>query len=223
MSLAQNRKGEATRLRLVKTAERLFAEQGVDAVSVRAVNAAAGLGPASVHYHFGSKDELLRAVLTDVGATVRDEIQTNADRLAVAPDPPGTEALVRAVTEPYLNLLRRHRTRGMRWIKIISQISQEGHPVLLATEAHLPDDLLDQVRRTFPDSDPDRLELRWAISLMSFIQALSRADEWTLDGARAARGARPARSARMSAADLELFYEDLVRFAVGGVDRLLSS
>lgn len=208
---AQNRQGAATRQRLVKAAERLFASQGVDAVSVRAVNAAAGLGAASVHYHFGSKDDLLRAVLTDVGAAVRDEIQSNVDAMSVDPAVPTADALVRAVTAPYLNLLSRQRVRGMRWIKIIAQISQEGHPMLLDAEQRLPDDLFEQVRRVFPRSDPDSLERRWAISIMTFIEALSRADEWSRDR----RG--------LSAADLELFYEDLVRFVVGGVERLLGS
>ncbi|MBN3453273.1 TetR/AcrR family transcriptional regulator [Mycolicibacterium sp.] len=208
---AQNRQGAATRLRLVKAAERLFATHGVDAVSVRAVNAAAGLGAASVHYHFGSKDELLRAVLMDVGAPVRDEISANVAALAAQPRVPSSEALVRAVTEPYLKLLLRHRVRGMRWIKIIAQISQEDHPVLLAAEQRLPDELFAQVQRVFPDSDPVRLELRWAISIMNFIQALSRADEWSRSGSRLAEP------------ELRAFYEDLVSFVVGGVDRLLGS
>ncbi|MEV0669826.1 TetR/AcrR family transcriptional regulator [Mycobacterium sp. NPDC050441] len=208
---AQNRQGAATRLRLVKAAERLFAAQGVDAVSVRAVNAAAGLGAASVHYHFGSKDDLLRAVLTDVGAPVRDEIAANVALLAADPVAPSADALVRAVTEPYLKLLLRHRVRGMRWIKIIAQISQENHPVMLETEQHLPDELFAQVQRTFPDSDQARLELRWAISIMNFIQALSRADEWRRNGSR------------LDEAELRDFYEDLVSFVVGGVDRLLGA
>lgn len=209
--VAQNRQGAATRQRLVKAAEKLFASQGVDAVSVRAVNAAAGLGAASVHYHFGSKDDLLRAVLTDMGATVRDEIQANVDAMAADPTPPTAEALVRAVTDPYLKLLLRQRVRGMRWVKIIAQISQEGHPMLLDAERGLPADLFDQVRRVFPRSDPDRLERRWAMSIMTFIQALSRADEWSRDR----RGLSPA--------ELELFYEDLVGFVIGGVRALLES
>lgn len=49
--------------RLVLAAERLFAERGVDAVSLRAVMAAAGTNVASVHYHFGSKDALIEALI----------------------------------------------------------------------------------------------------------------------------------------------------------------
>lgn len=53
----------ATRARLLAEAERLFLAQGFEKVSVRAVNAAAGMNPAAVHYHFGSKEALVVAVL----------------------------------------------------------------------------------------------------------------------------------------------------------------
>lgn len=206
--LKQNRQGDATRARLVRTAERLFAADGVDAVSLRAVNAAAGLGPSSVHYHFGTKDDLLAAVLLDMGAAVRDRIGANVDTLAAARQPPSVEALVRAVTDPYRDLLLRHRTRGMRWLRIITQIAPRGHTALDATEQHLRDRLLTQVHRTFPDTDDTRLEARWAIALMGFLQALSRADDW---------------GPRESAAEDRLiaFYEDQVIYLIGGVGLLL--
>lgn len=44
-------------------AERLLLESGYEAVSVRAVCAAAGVNPAAVHYHFGSKVGLISALL----------------------------------------------------------------------------------------------------------------------------------------------------------------
>ncbi|MBT2265654.1 TetR/AcrR family transcriptional regulator [Rhodococcus erythropolis] len=210
----QNRQGDATRIRLLKTAERLFATEGLDAVSLRAVNAAAGLGPSSVHYHFGTKDDLVAAVLLDMGTPVRDQISANVDALAADKTPPTVEALVRAVTAPYKALLLHHRTRGMRWIRIVTQISQPrmsraGHPALEATELHLRDHLLDQVRRTFPATDPDRMETRWAIALMGFLHALSRADDWSGSG-------KPLAPERL--AD---FYEDQVVFLIGGVRQLL--
>ena len=46
------------------TAERLFAEYGVVAVSSRQISEAAGQGNnAAVGYHFGTKDELIRAIV----------------------------------------------------------------------------------------------------------------------------------------------------------------
>lgn len=208
---AANRQGDATRTRLVKTAERLFATQGVGAVSVRAVNAAAGLGPASVNYHFGTKDDLLAAVLLDLGAGVRDRIRANTRALADREHAPTVDELVAAVTDPYRELLSRHRTRGMRWINIVAQMSAHNHPALAAAEQDLRPLLLHQVRRAFPDTDQTLLEQRWAIALMVFLQALSRAEEWNHR-----RGAVP------SADDLVRFFDDQVVYLAGGLLRLLT-
>ena len=51
-----------TRERLLDAAEQLFAEHGAAATSLRAVTNGAGANPAAVHYHFGSKEDLLLAV-----------------------------------------------------------------------------------------------------------------------------------------------------------------
>lgn len=49
---------------LLRTAERLFAERGLAGVSLRQIAVAAGQrNPAVVQYHFGSKDDLVRAII----------------------------------------------------------------------------------------------------------------------------------------------------------------
>ena len=53
---------QQTREELILAAERLFSELGIDAVSLRQINAAAGQRNSSAaHYHFGSKDVLIAA------------------------------------------------------------------------------------------------------------------------------------------------------------------
>lgn len=54
----------ATRQQILTTAERLFAEQGLYAVSNRQISAAAGQGNnTAVGYHFGTKADLVRAIV----------------------------------------------------------------------------------------------------------------------------------------------------------------
>ena len=48
---------------ILDAAEELFARQGFDATSIRAVTREVGMNPAAVHYHFGSKAVLVRALL----------------------------------------------------------------------------------------------------------------------------------------------------------------
>src|SRR3989442_10357534 len=54
----------ATRELILTTAERMFAERGVNAVSNRQVSEAAGQGNnTAVGYHFGTKADLVRAIV----------------------------------------------------------------------------------------------------------------------------------------------------------------
>ena len=53
----------ASALRLVVAAERLFAQRGIDGVSLRQIAGAAGsANNSAVHYHFGSKEALIGAI-----------------------------------------------------------------------------------------------------------------------------------------------------------------
>ncbi|MGO9344359.1 MAG: TetR/AcrR family transcriptional regulator [Acidimicrobiales bacterium] len=61
----QSERRAATRTRLLGAATELFAEHGIDGVSVDAVAAAAGRTSGAVYDHFGSKHGLLIALLDD--------------------------------------------------------------------------------------------------------------------------------------------------------------
>ena len=91
-------------------------------MSIRAINHAAGLGSASVHYHFGSKDALLEAVLLDQGLGVRERIRQRTRALAAAPDAPTARELVEALALPYLEQLEREPVRGRRWVRIVARL-----------------------------------------------------------------------------------------------------
>ncbi len=60
--MAQRPRGDgltpSTRERLLDAAERVFAEKGYHATTVRDITEAAGVNVAAVHYHFGGKKEL---------------------------------------------------------------------------------------------------------------------------------------------------------------------
>src|SRR5580704_6909203 len=63
MSQTQQERKAETRARLLSAAAGLFADQGIDAVSVDAVAEAAGRTSGAVYAHFGSKQGMLLALL----------------------------------------------------------------------------------------------------------------------------------------------------------------
>jgi AcrR family transcriptional regulator len=63
-----------TRLALMRAAEQLFAQQGVDRVSLREIAIAAGQRNVSAAtYHFGSKRELIEAILERHSRPIQDD------------------------------------------------------------------------------------------------------------------------------------------------------
>ena len=69
-----------TRLWLIETAERLFAERGIDNVSLREINRAAGQkNVAALHYHFGTRESLLEAMQVSQASTANNtKVSTGA-------------------------------------------------------------------------------------------------------------------------------------------------
>src|SRR5579872_5159399 len=90
-----------TKEKLLNTAERLFGDQGFAATSLRQIIAEAGVNLAAVHYHFGSKEDLLDAVV------VRKLEPINAERLALLDKAIGAAGRHRVATEAFLDAFLR--------------------------------------------------------------------------------------------------------------------
>src|SRR3954467_5079961 len=76
-------RGELRRAELLDAAIHLIGSQGIDAVTHRAVAAAAGVSPASTSYYFRSKDELIDEALR---ALAEREIERLRERRAALGD-----------------------------------------------------------------------------------------------------------------------------------------
>lgn len=84
---------------MLEAAERLFAERGLDAVSLRDVAVAAGQrNNSAVQYHFGSREGLLRAVFVNRMRPINE----GRHRLLAAADARGAGQDVRTLVECYL-------------------------------------------------------------------------------------------------------------------------
>lgn len=151
---------------LISAALRLFATHGVDAVSIRAVNREAGLGPASVHYHFGTKEALVEAVLARHGGAVAAELEAQAQRLVSSTGIKDARDLVEMLAQPYLDLVAAHSETGPQWVRLVSRL-MEGDPgrILDGPSAR---STWDAAARVFPDATPAELDraLRMCVTLL---------------------------------------------------------
>ncbi|NNH68299.1 TetR/AcrR family transcriptional regulator [Nocardia uniformis] len=111
----------ATRDRLLTAAETLLLTERYDDVSVRGICTAAGVNPAAVHYHFGSKEALVAALIEDRLGPVW------ADRLAVVDDNASVSEVVDAVIEPFVELAA--DPVGRMHLRLLAQLVLGRHPL----------------------------------------------------------------------------------------------
>lgn len=96
-----------TQTRILDQAERLFAERGYDGSSLREITEAAEVNLAAVHYHFGSKAQLLAAVLLRrIGPINEERIRRLEALVAEAPQGvPPVDAIVESFLRPAVEQL----------------------------------------------------------------------------------------------------------------------
>ncbi len=107
-----------TRTRILDAAEKLFAAKGFDGTSIRAITRAADVNVAAIHYHFGSKEQVLRGV-TDriVGPLNERRFELLEQAVAEsAPEPPSLEAVLDAFIRPDFETLRELRPSAAHFV-----------------------------------------------------------------------------------------------------------
>ena len=146
------RPSEVTRERIMKAAERLFAEAGYDGTSIRAIVAKAKVNQAAINYHFEGKDGLYRAVLHAAFRGLTEHQLAHAEELNSMSREEALAQFVRRQLQPLLG--RDEYSRHMRifnWETVQptavfrSLIAEEAAPFL-----GLAGDL---VHRFLPDAD----------------------------------------------------------------------
>jgi AcrR family transcriptional regulator len=97
-------RGAETRRRILGAAEELFAERGIDGVSLREITSAAGANSAAAHYHFGSKDAVLAELFDERARAIVDRrLELLRDVRRDAAGAPVVEDVLRAFLRPALD------------------------------------------------------------------------------------------------------------------------
>ena len=94
-----------TKTSLLDAAEALFAELGIAGASMRAITARAGANLAAVHYHFGSKEGLVREVFRRRLEPLNRERLDRLGELAAAGRERDVEGIVEAFVAPPLRMI----------------------------------------------------------------------------------------------------------------------
>jgi AcrR family transcriptional regulator len=126
--------------RLVAAAETLFAGAGIDAVSLREINAAAGAGNASaIQYHFGDRAGLVRAVLAKHHPKVESRRHALLDQVEADGRSGDLRALAGALVRPLAAELD-DPDGGPGYLQILADLVNRPRPVLSGASSEDPTD-----------------------------------------------------------------------------------
>lgn len=124
--LASVRMAGDVREALLSAAERLFAERGSDAVSLREITAAAGAGNASaVQYHFGDRRGLVRALLARHEAAIEARRHALLDAYEASGEP-DVRGLAVALVQPLADELTAHG--GVGYLQLVADLYNRPNP-----------------------------------------------------------------------------------------------
>lgn len=120
-------RGDATRNRILDTAEKLFAEHGFASVSLRTITSVAKVNIAAVNYYFKSKDALFEAIFVRRVVPINRERLRRLDEVMAKKQPAeaAIEGLVRAFVEPHLRLTQEYGPGGSAIMQFMGRINTE--------------------------------------------------------------------------------------------------
>jgi AcrR family transcriptional regulator len=112
-----------TRQKILDTAERLFGEDGYSATSLRRIISQAGVNLAAIHYHFGSKQDLLDEVILRKAGPLNEHRLKLLDRFEAesTPEPPSVEKIMEAMIAPAILM-----ERSPEFVKLMGRVHGEG-------------------------------------------------------------------------------------------------
>ena len=131
MSSAKRKPIPPPRERILQTARELFYRDGINAVGVDAIAAAAGTNKMTLYRHFASKDELVAAYLKDLA----DEGEALWDE-ARAAHPGDAEAQLRFLMRRVSQFAAESTGRGCALANAAVELAERKHPARKVVEAH---------------------------------------------------------------------------------------
>ncbi|MET8389681.1 helix-turn-helix domain-containing protein [Streptosporangium canum] len=163
----------STRGRLLAAAERLFLDKGFEQVSVRAINAEAGLNPGAVHYHFDSREGLISALLErELSPLWADRLEVVARRSRGEGEPFEVHDLVAAIVEPFEDLSRTEKGRMLSHLLARSALRSGRLANVSTWFGTAPFEVM--LGRALPDLPVREVAERWRLAFTLLLEVYGR-------------------------------------------------
>ncbi|MEQ9695168.1 helix-turn-helix domain-containing protein [Shimia sp. SDUM112013] len=173
-----------TRRKIKTAAMKLFAEKGLEAVSVRDINKAAGQRNAgSINYHFSSRDDLIREIMMDVGKILDDDHSARLDRIEATGGPRSIRDVADVLVSPSLTAAvdQQENRHSLRFLQMAVMSHRD---MLMEAMDNSPglNRCLDHLRRMAPEMPEDLLDHRIRLGMKFLLITGSAREQALQDG-----------------------------------------
>lgn len=160
---------DTTRQKILDEAERLFAEQGVQATSLRTIVNKAGVNVAAIHYHFGSKEAVIREIIArrfrplhEEKIRLLDELEEKSGGEAIP-----VETLIKMFIEPHLKIGACEHGELKRMFRLMGELEHELGTQQIPTE-EIFNTAIERYLKAFRKALPglSRAEIKWRFTFM---------------------------------------------------------
>lgn len=176
---AKSPSAQKTRDNIISSAEKLFAEKGFRAMTLRDVTKEARANLAAVNYHFGSKMKLMHAVIERRVAPINRE---RIERLEAciqkhAPSPVPLEAIFESLFRPFFDHAMTARGPDRAFIQMVGRAMTEPADFMRKMHKEFFVDLsirfMRELKRTCPELSDQDLQLRFFLSVSTMLGTIN--------------------------------------------------
>ena len=204
------RPAASTKERLLRTAERLFALRGIDAVSMRSICAEADQrNNTALQYHFGDKQHLVEAILAERMGSINALRRAMLEQICGEGAESDLHRLVAALVTPFTRQLC-DEAGGRYYVRFAAQLFSRGDAVELLAErrpwTEAFHSIVDMIRACLSHVPEEVIAGRLTLMAGQLVHATA-AKEYELAEA----------SPRQRSQGVERFTADLVDYTVGGL------
>ncbi|MFP6581442.1 MAG: TetR/AcrR family transcriptional regulator [Candidatus Hydrogenedentota bacterium] len=169
-----------TKTVIMDAAELMMAKHGIQGVSLRAILSEAGANSAALHYHFGSREGLIEAIIGRHGFANNLRRRELLEPLLESKDTVTTHDVINVIVDPFVEMLHEKGEAGRRFIRFLARLQSDQLDVHRALERQTFPDIVEGVFHLFalacPGIPEDELARRAAIIINTMIHSFANAD-----------------------------------------------
>ena len=209
---------QTTRKRILEATERIFAEKGYAAMTLREVTEAAGVNLAAVNYHFGSKEGLLTGMIERRVGPINEKRMALFEeaRAAYGEGPIPLERIWQIIMEPLAEALETESGYDVGFLRMIARSITEPSDFIQQTNNRFFRDLKEvairEVYRNFPELGMEAVAYRIYLASSTMTGMIVQHERMTLE-----------LLALVDLSDIRKLFDEMVRFVCAGMREQLQT